>query len=74
MLEANINLPEATASDVKDLLVKMRDIIKTEERLCKRFASLQRGYLHPIEIDEINMARTHKMVDTYNRLRKVAAR
>ena len=73
-LEADINQPEATASDVEDLLVKMRDIIKTEERLCKRFASLQRGYLHPIEIEEINMARTHKMVDTYNRLRKVVAR
>ncbi len=73
-LEADINHPDATADDVAEHVARMEKIIATERTLCKRFAALQKGYLHPSEIDEINRARTSKMYDTYHRLKTVAKR
>ena len=73
-LESEINSHEAEIGKTANYLARMEKILKTEERLCKKFASLQRGFLDPREIREINRARTHKMVDIYNRLTRVAER
>ncbi len=73
-LEFAINASDTKISEAMGLLVQMSEIIKTEERLCKRFASLQKGYLHPSEIEEINSRRTQKMYDIYKRLARFAAR
>ena len=67
-LESDINHPDATIGSVAEYATRMGDIIATEKSLCKRFATLQKGYLHPSEIDEINRARTAKMFDLFNRL------
>lgn len=67
-LESEINRPDATIASVSEYATRIGEIISTEKRLCKRFAQLQKGYLHPSEIEEINLARTQKMYDTFNRL------
>ena len=67
-LESEINHPDATIGSVAEYATRMGDIIATEKSLCKRFATLQKGYLHTSEIDEINRARTAKMFDLFNRL------
>ncbi len=73
-LESEINCPETQIADGKTLLIRMEEILKVEERLCKRFTSLQKGYLHPSEIEEINSRRMHKMHDIYNRLARLSSR
>ncbi len=73
-LEAEINHRDATADAVAEQVARMKKIIATERTLCKKFAALQKGYLHPSEIDKINQARTCKMYDTYHRLETVAKR
>jgi hypothetical protein len=73
-VEAEINRSEIAKSDLKETLTQLEKIIKTEKRLCKKFASLQRGYLHPSEIEEINRYRTAKVIDTYDRLTKAISR
>lgn len=66
--EARFNAPDFSADDRADVVADLETLIGETKDLDRRFANLNRGYLHETEIAQQNMIRNRKLMLLHRRL------
>jgi hypothetical protein len=66
--EARFNSPDFAEDDREALAADLEGLIRETKQLDRRFARLQKGFLHESEIAEQNMIRNRKLILLYQRL------